>query len=227
MRTLEIFAGTQSFSKGITASGGETVTVDILDKFKPTIVADIMSWDYKSAYPVGHFDIIWASPPCTEYSKAKTRGVRDLDGADALVRKSSEIIRYFQPKRWIIENVGTGLLVKRMTSICPEIADRAYIADYCAYGKPYRKRTIFWSNMKLSLKLCGGIGVCDAMIKSDKNKHGLHKSSCGNGKDKYNKGGATTSVWDKDSIPELLITSIIEQMQKPITVRIKKKFLVK
>ena len=209
MRTLEIFAGTQSFSKGITVSGGETVTVDILDKFKPDIVADIMSWDYKSAYPVGHFDIIWASPPCTEYSKAKTRGERDLDGADALVRKSIEIIRYFQPKRWIIENVGTGLLVKRMATICPEIADKAYIADYCAYGKPYRKRTIFWSNVKLQLKLCGGKGVCASMTGS------VHKGSCGNGTEKYNKEGIN-SVWDKDSIPEPLITSIIRQMSKPI-----------
>ena len=40
------------------------------DKFKPTVVADILLWDY-TVFPSGHFDVVWASPPCTEYSRAK------------------------------------------------------------------------------------------------------------------------------------------------------------
>ena len=205
MRTLEIFAGTQSFSKGVRRHDptAETITVDLLDKFNPTHKTDILEWDYRQ-YPVGHFDIIWASPPCTEYSKAKTRAVRNLEFADQLVRKAFEIIDYFQPETWIVENVGTGLLVKRMEQIRPNLD--SYLADYCVYGKPYRKRTIFWSNKPLLLGLCPGVGQCPQM------EAGVHRGSCGNGTRKYNSLGIS-SVWDKDAIPDTLIDTIINQFQ--------------
>jgi site-specific DNA-cytosine methylase len=67
MNTLELFSGTQSFSKRVP----NPVSVDLLPKFKPTHIADMMTWDYKQ-YPTGYFEIVWASPPCTQYSKART-----------------------------------------------------------------------------------------------------------------------------------------------------------
>ena len=62
-------------------------------KTKPTIVTNILEWDF-TMYDVGSFDVIWASPPCTEYSIAKTIGVRDLETADAIVMRTLEIINY-------------------------------------------------------------------------------------------------------------------------------------
>ena len=52
------------------AVGWEVVFVDIVSKFEPTILCDIRSWDY-TTFP-GHFDMVWASPGCTEYSRALT-----------------------------------------------------------------------------------------------------------------------------------------------------------
>eukprot|EP00854_Cymbomonas_tetramitiformis_P014217 gene14217-biopygen14658 len=46
----------------------EVVTVDILPKWQATCTEDILHWNYK-LYPRHHFDVIWASPPCKEYSK--------------------------------------------------------------------------------------------------------------------------------------------------------------
>ena len=204
MRTLELFAGTQSFSKGIKRHNlaNETITIDILNKFKPTIQANLLEWNYK-VYDPGYFDVIWASPPCTEYSKAKTIGKRNLELADSLVAKSFEIIDYYKPKIWILENVGTGLLVQRMETIRSGL--KSYFVDYCAYGKSYRKRTILWSNINLDLKLCSGKGNCAAMNGSK------HKGSVGNGTKKYNEEGIN-SVWEKDEIPELLIDSIVSEL---------------
>jgi hypothetical protein len=198
MRTLELFAGTQSFSKAAARLGYETVTVDLLSLFNPTIVANILTWDYK-VYPSGYFDIIWASPPCTEYSKAKTRGVRDLELADSLVRRALEIIDYFHPSRWYLENVGTGLLVQRMEGIRPNL--QKYFVDYCCYGKPYRKRTVIWSNSPLEMKLCAGAGHCPSMTGKK------HNGSCGNGTKTYNAAGIS-SVWEKDAMPDALMDYI-------------------
>ncbi len=202
MNTLEIFSGTQSFSKGVKILGGTSITVDILNKFNPTHCCDVNAFDYKQ-YKQGEFDVIWCSPPCTEYSKAKTRGERDLEGADALVRKSFEIIDYLKPRVWIVENVGTGKLVQRMDSIRPGL--KKVFVDYCCYGKPYRKRTVFWSNMEFKLELCPGPGKCKMM---DGTKH---KGSCGNGTKKYNAAGIS-SVWEKDEIPEELILTLLDQI---------------
>ena len=203
MRTLELFSGTQSFSKGIKRldAAHDCVTVDILPKFRPSIRANILTWNYK-VFPPGHFDIIWCSPPCTEYSTAKTIGVRDLESADACVRACWEIIDYFQPATWILENPQTGLLSKRMLSLRPD-AQQFYDADYCAYGKPYRKRTRFWTNFPcLDLRLCTGEGSCPQMVGNK------HLGNCGGGR--VGDGQLRFSVWEKDAIPERLIDYLIQ-----------------
>ena len=199
MRCLELFAGTQSFSKAARRAGHTSVTVDILRKFKPNICHDILTWNFR-IYKPGSFDFIWCSPPCTEYSKAKTRGVRNLDLADSLVRKCWEIIDYFKPRFWLIENVGSGLLVDRMESIRP-FQPRMF-TDYCTYGKDYRKRTVFWTNLSLKLKVCDGPGKCAGMIGNK------HKLSIGNGTPQYT-GERHLTVWEKDEIPEKLVDYIV------------------
>lgn len=207
MRTLELFAGTQSFTKAVLRKdpSAVAVTLDLLPKFNPTIQKNILEWDYRE-YKPGHFDIIWCSPPCTEYSKAKTRGVRDLSGADQLVLRCFEILDYFQPRVWFVENVGTGLLVRRMESLRRGLS--MYFVDYCAYGKPYKKTTVIWSNIHLDLQRCTGPGSCPSM------EGKKHLGSCGNGSKRYNKAGIH-SVWEKDAIPDRLMDHIVQTATGP------------
>ena len=204
MRTLELFAGTQSFSKAVMRRDRQNmaVTVDILPKFCPTHVADINTWDH-TIYPPGHFDVVWCSPPCEQYSKARTTGgPRDLSGADQNVRRCLELIDYFQPRVWIIENPQTGLLPKRIAALRAGLPFTD--VDYCAYGKQYRKRTRVWSNIPFTLQLCGGAGICAAMIER------RHRASCANTSPRYNPqhpNGLT--VWQKDAIPDALVDDIV------------------
>ena len=53
--------------------------------------------------------MIWSSPPCAEYSIAKQTGVRKIEEANRIVMKTIEIIEYFSPRIWFIENRQTGL----------------------------------------------------------------------------------------------------------------------
>ena len=100
IRVLELFTGSGSISKYCAnyPDKYEVISLDIEGKYKATHTADILEWDYKQ-YPSGHFEIIWASPPCVEYSALlycmKNR-VRNFELAESIVKKSLEIIDYFR-----------------------------------------------------------------------------------------------------------------------------------
>ena len=90
------------------------------------------------------FHVIWASAPCTEYSRAKTTGMRKLEYANSVVKRTIEIIGYFQPKVFFMENPQTELL--KQQDFMPDFD--FFDVNYCKYGFPYRKRTRIWTNLK-------------------------------------------------------------------------------
>jgi hypothetical protein len=154
MRLLELFSGTGSVGEVFRAAGWATVSVDISPSGPCDIVGDILQLDPNEIDRIyGPFDAIWASPPCTEYSIARTvaKRPRDLEGSDRLVRKAREFIDVIQPDFWWIENPYTGLLKSR-----PVVADLGppTTVDYCMHGAPYRKRTALWTNTNLQSRLC-------------------------------------------------------------------------
>ena len=128
---LELFSGTGSVGQVAKELGYDVISLD--RDLEAHIQIDIMDWDYTDL-PPWMFDVIWASPPCTEYSRAKTCGVRDIEGSNEVVKKTLEIIDYFKPKYWIIENPQTGLLKEQEFMIWIPYND----IDYCKYGMPYR-----------------------------------------------------------------------------------------
>ena len=139
MKLLEMFSGTGSVGKVAKDFGYNVVSLDLKGAL---INTDILDWNYKD-YEKGHFDFIWASPPCIEYSMAKTIGVRKIEEANRIVLKTIEIIKYFEPKYWFIENPQTRLLKKQEFMNEFDFND----VDYCKYGMPYRKRTRLWNNL--------------------------------------------------------------------------------
>ena len=140
MIMLELFSGTGSVGDAAKRRGWKVISLD--RDMKADLQMDIMDWDYK-AYPSGSIDFIWASPPCTEYSIAKTVGIRKIDEANAVVQRTLEIIRYFDPPYWVMENPQTGKLKDQEVVQGLDFRD----VDYCKYGFPYRKRTRLWNVM--------------------------------------------------------------------------------
>jgi site-specific DNA-cytosine methylase len=163
-RILELFCGTKSVGKVFEDAGYEVISLDYNPKFEATHMEDITSWDYRQ-YPKGHFDVIWASPDCTTWSiassgkyrtKANIWGIPDVNLGMAvfgnnMVLRVIEIIQYFKPKAWFIEN-PRGLLqhfppLKRFVDEEDGCMNLVYYANYNNWGVP--KPTNLWSNLLL------------------------------------------------------------------------------
>jgi len=193
MRLLELFCGTSSWGKVAKKYGYEVISLDIKqykNQPKPTLLVDICEWKYKN-YPKGYFDIIVASPPCIHYSLMKNIWIgrmkkdglytrekhqKDLEWSDNLVLTTFDIIDYFSPQYYFIENPSSSRLRKRaFMELLPY-----YIVDYCKYSNwGYKKRTIFWTNLKdFSPLLCKN--DCENMLNDKQHTHtlGSHGKAC-------------------------------------------------
>jgi len=192
-----LFCGTKSMGKAFEASGWEVISVDIEPQFDPTIVADLRTWD-PTCFPPKYFAAVHASPPCTEYSCARTtaKKPRDLEGSDALVQRTLMIMDYLQPLIWIMENPWTGMLRKR--PFMEFLEPRMQIVSYCKYGCPYRKHTSIWSNLNNYLTprpKCRLSNPCDRIV------DGKHPASAQQGPSRQRDG--TRTLNDAFSVQEL------------------------
>ena len=203
MKLLELFSGTGSVGKAFSSQGWEVVSLDSDPKTEANIHEDILTWDF-TTYPPGYFDAIWASPCCTHYSCARrgAKNRRNLALADSLVLRSREVINYFNPRAWFIENPQTGLLKDGPFMEGIPFSDVDYCA-YCDWG--YRKRTRIWNNVNLKGEKCLGRGGCPNM------EGKKHKTTAQQGKNRGKEGmyGTILSTTKLHRIPSNLCLDIV------------------
>jgi hypothetical protein len=170
---VELFSGTGSFSKAAKQAAAKLgynfkqLSVDIHPKYNPTTCIDLRKWDYQTEIDsflpaqLKPSDVVWvhASPPCNEYSRSKSRGVRDLPFADSLVKQALRIIKFTQPTFWTLEN-PVGLLHTR--PFMQKLERFKNHTSYCKWGRPFRKNTHIWSNVPVDLPECRAGDYCKA-----------------------------------------------------------------
>ena len=187
MRVLELFSGTHSVGKICKENDWEVISLDLKGA---DINMNILDWDF-TQYPIGHFDIIWSSPPCDTFSLLRRSWIgrrlkchnglicsaeliqKDIDEIGLpILRKTEEIIDYFKPKYYFIENPETGKM-KEYLNHRPY-----YDVDYCKYSNfGYKKRTRIWTNLKdFQPKTCNN--DCDNLIENSN----LHRVNFGGSK---------------------------------------------
>ena len=196
---LDLCSGTGSVGRQLSKRGYKVVSVDVRAVCNPTICVDLLKWDY-TRYKPGTFEVIAASPPCTEYSQAKTTRPRDLAKADALVAKVLEIIRYFRPRLWWVENPRTGLLKTR--SVIKGL--RWLDLDYCQFSDwGYKKPTRFWCSpaiASLNPVLCDPRS-CPNVEESTKGTY-KHRETLGG-------GGMKSSTQKKGRVPDGVVDYLL------------------
>ena len=117
------------------------------------------------------------------------------------------------PLRWILEN-PIGSLEKRpymqlAHAMCK--ATQMRTVHYCAYGKPYKKPTRLWTNLRWQPHgnsgngLCAGRGLCPVM---DGDKHKLVVTG---GRSRQMKGVGTSAM--KSSVPRALFAEIARTLK--------------
>jgi len=155
---LDLFCGTKSIANAFEKEGFEVLTLDSNLQFNPLIWADVVHWEYKmgekeSSVGQRDIDVIWASPPCEAFSVASVYRhwvqcskecppdpiTGTAERAIQLVQKTIEIIEYFKPRYWFIENPRAMLRKMPFMRGLPR-----HTITYCQYGDTRMKPTDIW-----------------------------------------------------------------------------------
>ena len=206
MNTLELFAGSRSFSKVAKKLGHNVYTTD-KEPFKNIdVVCDIFDFNpYKLPYKP---DIIWASPPCTFFSVASigkhwnkdhTPKTKEAILGKQIIKRTLLIIKLLNPKYYYIENPRGKL---RKLPIM-NVTDKRNTIWYCKYSSPdgedhRAKPTDIWTNDLLWIPR----SEC-----YNGNVH-CHHQPAPRGSQSGTQGMKTT--YEKSKIPEQLFYEILE-----------------
>ncbi len=146
---LDLFAGTGGASAPFAAAGWEVVRVELNPAFPAEYHADIREWSWHGRMP----DLVWASPPCTEFSRLSmpwTRARRPPEPSMDLIDATERIIRECVPISWVIENVKGASRYLR-----PRYGEPLCLGPVRLFGRfpRFRCRVPYWKEKLSSMQV--------------------------------------------------------------------------
>ena len=152
MKVLDLFSGLGGFSQAFKDRGHTVVTVDIEERFNPTICIDIMKINAKELIEgYGEFDVVLASPPCNCFSCMSIPRYWNNGKPGPEAKKAIEIIKHtlniiidLHPKYWFMENP--------MGMLRTVIGNPPVQIYYAQYGEDRLKPTDMWGRHPTGFK---------------------------------------------------------------------------
>jgi hypothetical protein len=155
MSAIELFSGTESFSKVMREKGFDCFTVDNDEQFNPSLVKDIFDLELSELPPCPF--IVWASPPCQAFSVTQIRNNWDFDDNPTttkaeksiiLLEKTISLISFLSPVYFVIEN-PRGKMRKIIEPVLRKynLDFKRETVTYCQYGDKRMKPTDLWTNI--------------------------------------------------------------------------------
>lgn len=142
MRMLDLFSGLGGASEAfVQNSDWEVVRIDnniLLEDVPHTQIMDVEEIKRNAHLYPWKWDLIWASPPCTEFSQVNPN--RNPQAGIPLVQTTIDIIEALKPRCWIIENVKGS--IKHLAPLLGP--PRLIIGPYVFWGN----FPLFWVNLQ-------------------------------------------------------------------------------
>ena len=162
MKTLELFSGTESFSKVARERGHQTFTVDIIKQFKPNLIADLTLSQHQEII-FNDLDkykpaVVWMSPVCTMWSLSagnthwtKTRYPKTEKAHEGIIM----MLFCRAVADWCIKHKKI-FFIENPNGRAVWILDNQYLKRcwYCQYGDSRAKPTNIWTNLDIEFRRC-------------------------------------------------------------------------
>jgi len=160
LKTVELFAGTQSFSKVMRKYGFETWTTDFNPKFDSDLTGDILTTEIQEKIfeKVKTADIVWMSPVCTTWSLASGNTYWDMFRQPKR-EESGKAIKMMMFCRFIADYCDKHkklFFIENPNGRAVWILDNQYLKRcwYCQYGDTRAKPTNIWTNLNIEFRSC-------------------------------------------------------------------------
>ena len=154
MKCVEIWAGTESFSKVARKLGHECWTTDFNPKFNSSHTGDILDYETQMIVfeQVKKADIVWMSPLCTTWSLA-SGNTHFTEFRQPKTEKSLQAIKMMMFARFIADYCDKHnklFFIENPNGRAVWIMDNKYLKRcwYCQYGDTRAKPTNIWTNLK-------------------------------------------------------------------------------
>jgi hypothetical protein len=186
---MNMLAGTGSERGAMLAAlppGSCVYAFDLEPRDHTVLKADVFQWRDGSEWPPdppaswvqrfgekppqGLFEITWAGPVCTYFSRARTTGRASKRGspehkelmkaACALVRHIRHLLNGLRSRVYFLENPRGGLeLQPCMRDLAPDLRP----TTWCMWGTPFKKPEGIWTNLRVDLPCCSAATPCQGL----------------------------------------------------------------